>query len=430
LKRGLADDVLGGGSALLVSSVATGLIGFAYWAIVARHFDQADVGRVAALLSAVMLAANLASAGAKRSVLRFASAAGGASSTLVLRIIGLAAGLGVVGGLVLLLVARVWSVAGVRSSDGPLVALGVVLAVPVWVAFSLQDAALVALRRPWWVPVGNVVFSVAKVGLVLALAIAGVGAVGAVLASWLVPAVVIATVVYLALLRKGRRRAHASAGGRVPPLRELLSFAAAEHAGVVIWRAAVLLLPVIVLGWAGAAAAAAYYVADQLVYGISLVSSNVTDAAVAAAARDEALLRPRFAQAARMTFLLVVPAAVCMSLLAGPVLELFGAGYRADATGLAVLMALAAIPNAVTTLVIGVAHVRKRVRFVLGLQVALSVALVAGALAGLQHGGLTAVGVGYLTAQLIVAVWAATRVRGLLVGPTAPAVSRSMEAWT
>jgi O-antigen/teichoic acid export membrane protein len=160
------------------------------------------------------------------------------------------------------------------------------------------------------------------------------------------------------------------------------------------------------------------------------VSSNVTDAAVAAAARDEALLRPRFAQAARMTFLLVVPAAVCMSLLAGPVLELFGAGYRADATGLAVLMALAAIPNAVTTLVIGVAHVRKRVRFVLGLQVALSVALVAGALAGLQHGGLTAVGVGYLTAQLIVAVWAATRVRGLLVGPTAPAVSRSMEAWT
>lgn len=412
------------GYALVLGSIATGALGIPYWVLAARLYDAEEVGRAAAVLAALGLITTLASAGFKRGLLRFVPRAGASARALVLRSYAVAVGLSVLGALALVLTAGRWSseLDALRSGAWPLL---VVAAAVTWTVFVLQDTVLIAVGRPWLVTAQNVAVSVAKIVVVVALV--GLGAAG-VLASWLLPAAVAVVVVSIVAFgrelpamadehRNGdehRVGAEHRNGDEAVTVRALLAFTGVEHLATLIWKSAGLLLPIVVLVRLGADSNAYFYVAEQVAYALFLVSSNLGDALVATASRSGGPIRPLLVRSARQVATLVLPGVVVVVALAPQIMGVFGADYRDGAATVLRLLALAAIPNSFTTLVIGVAHVRGRLRPVLGMQAAMGVGTVALAWVLLPGLGIAGIGVAALLAQSVVALGSIPVLRRLL----------------
>jgi O-antigen/teichoic acid export membrane protein len=339
--------------------------------------------------------------------------AGGRARSLVARTYLLAAGAAGVGALVFAVGTPLWAedLVGVRH---PVPALGLAAATATWAIFTLQDAVLVGLRRAWAVPLTQGLFSLGKIAALVVFATAGVAGI---VASWAVPALVSVVLVGRWAARRHLVPTPGAPAGDELGLRQVLAFTGAEHVASLLWRVATLVLPLVVLGRLGAAAGAHHYLADQVAYGLFLLSSNVGDALVATGSRGEAPLAEVVRGAARQVALLLVPGVLAVVALAPHVMGAFGPGYRAEGTTLLRLLAVAAVPNAVTTLVIGAAHVRRRLRPVVVAQAAIAVGSLGGSVALMGGHGIAGIGIAWCATQTVVAAGALAVAPRLLEEP-------------
>ena len=92
-----------------------------------------------------------------------------------------------------------------------------------WTVFVVHDTILVAIGKPWWAVWRNALFAVVRLGLLVFLAVMGLGGQGIVL-SWALPIVVwiaVGSVVLAVLARQVSRR---SSGGTLPTRRSAVTF--------------------------------------------------------------------------------------------------------------------------------------------------------------------------------------------------------------
>lgn len=388
------------GYALLLSSVITSVLGLVYWLLAARLYSEGSLGRGAALVSAMLLVTSLATAGLKRGLIRFVPTAGGGAARLVRRVYGAGLGVAVVGGVVFL-------AAFAGSDDLPMLHGSVVrpglflVGIVGWGLFVLQDAVLIGAGRSTLVPTTNAIFSVLKIAVLIVgyWLLEGWG----VYASWVVPAVVTAGAVNLWLFRTGLARLPEEDAEDVT-VGEVVRFTGGEYVASFAWHAANYFTPLLVIARAGAAANARYYVAAQIGYTLFLVSSNVTDALVAEGAKAQHGLAQKVRRTAAQTAAVLVPGVAVTVLAARPIMSLFGGGYTGDAAVVLRLLALAALPNAVTTMVIAVAHVRRRMGMVIVIQTAMSVLTLVLSWVLVGSSGIEGVAWAWLLAQLVTAV--------------------------
>ncbi|MCU1497034.1 MAG: hypothetical protein JWM47_987 [Acidimicrobiales bacterium] len=416
------------GYALLLSSVITSVLGLGYWVIAARIYDEDELGRGAALVSGMVLVTSLATAGLKRGLIRFVPAAGVGARSLVRRVYGT--------GLAASLLLGVIVLAGFEGfSDrltvlhgswyAPLVFLVGVLA---WGLFVLQDAVLIGARRASLVPTTNAVFSVLKIALLVVLAVVASREWGVFL-SWAVPAIVVAVGVNVWLFRRGLDLRGDAPAGEPPTLGHVVRFTGAEYVAALLWMTALYFTPLMILARAGAEANAHYYLASQIAYSLYLVSSNVTDALVAEGSVAQRDLAAKVRRNGAQVALLVIPGVAVTVLAAPQIMAVFGGGYGGEAVTTLRLLALSAVPNAVTTMVLAVAHVRRRMWLVVLLQSLVACLTLGMSWVLLDSHGVTGVAAGWLVAQLataIVAVAVTIRVEpGLWRGVRAGLVSRA-----
>ncbi|HEX2576978.1 MAG TPA: phosphotransferase, partial [Aquihabitans sp.] len=137
-----------------------------------------------------------------------------------------------------------------------------------------------------------------------------------------------------------------------------------------------------------------------------LVSSNVTDALVADGARDPGALHRKVRRTSLQTALVLVPGVAFTVAAAPAIMALFGSGYTGEAVTTLRLLALAAVPNAVSTVVVAVAHVRQRISTVIAIQVTMSVLSLGASWALLDVHGIVGVAWAWLGAQSATAVLA------------------------
>ncbi len=359
------------GYALLLSSVITSVLGLAYWILAARLYSENALGRGAALVSAMLLVTSLATAGLKRSLIRFIPTSGSQARSVVVRIYVLGLGIALAGGIFFLTGFQGWSDHLPDLHGGAAPALFFLLGIAAWGIFVLQDAVLVGAHRATLVPVTNTLFSVLKIVLLIAgyflLARWGV------FASWVVPALLVAVGVNVWLFRTGLRSLPEPDEADVPTLGAVARFTSGEYVAALAWHAANYLTPLLVIARAGATANAHYYVAAQIAYTLYLVSSNVTDALVAEGARAADGLAHKVRRTGGQTALVLVPGVAFTVAFAPLIMSLFGSGYTGEAMTVLRILALSAVPNAVTTMVIAVAHVRQRMSVVIVIQTVMSV---------------------------------------------------------
>lgn len=402
LREHLAVPLYRNGYFLMLNSVLGALVGVLFWMLVARRLDAPDVGRAAALVSATTLAALVGKLGLDAALVRRAPGldAGGKRALLGLAV-GAASVFATVAALGSLLIASRLRPDLALAGDAAHVALFVLGAIVLAVAWML-DAFFVAERRAGRSFARNLVFNAARLLLPLPFLALVAGDV-AVLAAWVVAA---AASVAAALALTRPLLAGADGGYRVPP-RLVARDALANYPMNVGEFLPHLALPLVVVAMLGAEANARFFVAWTLV-GLGLFASkSISNSAFAEMVASGSTFEGResvLRHAARQHLLVLAPFMLGVVALGPSFLHVYGTGYAEGSLALliplTVALPFAAVANLAITLLRAGEHRAALAAFPLA-QNALGLG---GAALGFATGGLAGGALGWLAANVLVAL--------------------------
>jgi aminoglycoside phosphotransferase (APT) family kinase protein/O-antigen/teichoic acid export membrane protein len=384
----------------MLNSVLVSLFGVVYWLLAAHYYEPRVLGLNSAAISAMMFLAGISQLNLMSALIRFIPVAGRDTTRFVLSSYLLSVCIAGSVALFFLLGLGTWASALGFLTSSPGFVLWFLGATMAWCVFNLQDSVLTGLRAAVFVPLENLVYSIAKIALLVALV--QVSPHYGIFASW--TAALAASLVPVNLLIYGRLlRRRVQGEGRLPGRRQLARFVSADYVGALFWLSATMLMPVIVTGIEGATANAYFSLAWMIALPLFAFSGNTGASLVVTASGDEARL-PFYARKVLIqTAAIVIPVALFLAVASSFVLSLFGAKYAAHGSATLTLLALSAIPNVVNVLYVSVYRVQRRMsRVVTLLGFQCGIALVLGIVL-LEGVGIAGIGVAWLVAQSVVA---------------------------
>ncbi|CAM5586010.1 lipopolysaccharide biosynthesis protein [Streptomyces abikoensis] len=416
----------GGGSplfrnafALMLNTGISAVLGLGYWLIAARYYTEGAVGQGSAAIAAMKLIAGLTAVTLTGGLARFIPVAGRTTGKLVFRtyagsslIVALAAG-------VFLLTLGSWG-PSYRFLHGPLTGLGFIAAVVAWSVLTLQDGVLTGLRRALWVPVGNTVFSAAKLALLVGLA--ATLPTSGVFVSWVVSiAVSVLPLGWLVFRRLVPRHAAATeATARPASYREMGRFLAGDYTGSLFSLAVVYLVPVIIASQVSSEDNAYFYITTTIGGTVNLLAINMGASLTVEGSHDPARLAENCRAALRRMATIMVPVCLLLFFLAPYILGVFGPGYAHAATPLLRWFAVGAALRVVMEVYFAVLRAQSRTAGLAYLQGLLCVLVLGLTLLLLPRMGLTGAGVAEICSLAVIVSIAAVKLRRILRG-TRPA---------
>lgn len=388
--------------ALIVSTASTGVLGLAFWAVVARLFPAQEVGLASALITSAVLLSTMSTLGIDVLYERFLPVAGTRAPLLLKRGFLLVAAAGVLVGSVLVAVGPRDPLfqSGWAMATFPLMVL--TLAV-----FALLDKAAAGLGVARWAAVKNLAHAVAKLAAVAALAIWEQAA--TIVLSWTLTAGVAALCTYAVLHRRSRTHPRWQRAADLPPKRQVWSYFGSSFGIASLWSIGPLVVPLIVVTQIGPVANAHFAVTWAMVSALYLMMHLVVSPYVAEVAAHPNQVR---SLSWRMVSMLVAVAFLASAglLLVGPLmLSLAGDEYRSEGGDL-LLLAAAFLPlSAVSAAFEGFARVQRKLALYLSVQALVTVVILVGSWFGTRALGVTGVGWAYLAAEGLSAL--------ILIGP-------------
>jgi len=410
-------DGLNDGLALSISAGLGSLAGLLGWILSTRLFDPAQVGQAAKVVAAFILIAGICQLNVSVGTLRWIPTAGRLTGKAVWTALMLIMPLGAVIALIYVLVLP--DIGYTAAGSWPFW-VGVVLFVASsagWTVFVVHDTILVAIGKPWWAVWRNALFAVVRLGLLIALAVMGLGGQGIVL-SWALPIViwiVIGTVVLALLARKVSRR---STGGTLPSRRAAVTFlgptAVAQFGTSLLYNQ----VTVFATERFGDATGAKFFMAWQAVTVVDLSATYFMNSLAVGVAREPQRAAELAAVARKRLLMIFLPLLAIGCVVAGPALWLvFGPQYAEAAdvlrllfVGLALRLVILHELGVLQALGRGFAYAR--LQLVSTVLVVIVAAVVPVGESTIN--GLIPVAVGYIAVQLVCAaavLWAPARRR-------------------
>lgn len=386
--------------ALIATTAINAVLGLVYWVLAARLYPAEIVGEAAGAISAMMFVTSIGWLGLQFVLIRFVPVAGDQTGRLIVSTY-LAAGVAGLAAAALFLVAFAEPAGLSFVAAGPASVVAFLAGSAAWIVFSLQDPALIGLRRSDWVPVENAAFGALKA--IALVAAAATGSAWAIFGSWTAAAAVFAGVVNIMMFRRLVPRASHPPADAMPTRRGILRFAAGQHAVAVIAAVPDTLVPLLVLGFLGPAANAHYYAAWAIGFSLRLLAVNIADALLSEAARAEDDLPALLHSAGRLTAGVLVPLTLATIAGAELVTAVFGSGYD-EAAGLLRIFAVSLLPFGLVTGILTYERVRRRNALAM-VVVAVSTGVTIGAdVILIEDLGVAGAGWGWLIGQTFAAV--------------------------
>lgn len=396
--------LLGNGYALVSSSFISSVIGVAYWIAVARIYAPEVVGSSSAAIAAMMFLAGVAQLNLMSALLRFIPTAGARTATFVMFAYLTCIPVAAVVGCIFIAGITIWTPNLAFLGASPWFILWFALGTSSWCIFTLQDGVLTGLHRARWVLVENVIFAVSKLGL-LAIFVVLLPENG-VFASWTAAmALSIIPTNLLIFLRLIPEHVRATSGQAEPfAFGKVVRYLLGDYVGSLCLLASTTLLALIVAHVAGTAAAAYFYISWQIAFGLILVSTNMGSSLIVEGARDPGQLGAYSLRMMIRTFGIVGPAVVVVVFAAEPILRVFGGVYASEGATLLRLLALAALPNVLTSLGISVLRVQRHTWMVVAISAPLCALSLSLSWVLLEAFGIVGVGLGWLAGQATIAL--------------------------
>ncbi|WP_436794065.1 lipopolysaccharide biosynthesis protein [Actinospongicola halichondriae] len=389
---------------VLLNTAATGALGTVFWLVAARFSDESDVAAAVAAASILISAAFLCQLNLPTGLSRFLPAAGADQESLVRRAYLVTLG---ASGVAALGVLGAGALRGGPVVDGGSTLLTVVLAVsvPVWVIFALQDGVLVTLRESKWVPVENVVTTLAKYALLPVCV--GVGGGAGILIAWTAPALAGIVVVTWFLFRRVLPRLQqtltgpATTGVAVGPL---LAYSLRDFPGAALQLLSLRLVPVLVLELGNDGDGAYIGLPWTILTVAVLVLPMLSRALLSELSHDGAETDELMRRATRLVLWGLLPATALGALLVGPLLSVAGSEYADRGTVILAFGALGVAPAAYVECRLALLRFHHRVAHSGVFQSIQAVALLAAVVALLLTDHVRYLGVAFLAVNVVAAL--------------------------
>jgi O-antigen/teichoic acid export membrane protein len=401
LRRQVSDPLFRNGYALMANTAATGLLGVVYWLFAARHYAAADVGRASATYSAMNLLSGLTALNLVGALTRFIPQSGHRTAGLVLRVYAFSA-LASVLVTVPFLMASSHLGPSYAQLSGVTAGLVFTAAVVCWSIFTLQDGVLVGLRSAVWVPIENGIFGIVKIVLLLALATSLPHA--GIYVSWMLPVVISLPLVNALIFGRLIQRHSRLTADRTPPSAgQIGRFLIGDYTGALCVLVVNSVVPLGVAARVAPSTYAYFYVAWSVGGVLGLFAINMATSLTVEGAFDQATLAANCRAALRKTILILAPISAAVAVGAPVALRLYGPQYAVYGAPILQLMAIAALPLALTEIYLGALRAQSRtsmIAFIQGVRGVLIVGL-AFALTGIM--GTVGAGLAFLISQVVVA---------------------------
>lgn len=245
--------------ALMLSTGVSAALGLGFWLVAARYYTEEAVGQGSAAIAAMRLLASLTATTMIGAVVRYVPRAGRATGALVWRAYAVSSAVVCAACVVFLLTLDLWGPSYAPLS-GVTAGLLFTASCVAWALLTLQDGVLTGLREAFWVPVGNTVFSLGK--LLLLVAFATAMPVLGVFVSWAAAiALSVLPLGWLVFRRLIPRQAATDRDREPPRTGDIRRFLAGDSVGALFSLAMINLLPVMVAVRFDAAHNAFFYTA-------------------------------------------------------------------------------------------------------------------------------------------------------------------------
>ncbi|WP_372346451.1 lipopolysaccharide biosynthesis protein [Streptomyces sp. KL116D] len=430
-RKGKTDGMGSGGGnqlfrnayALMLNTGISGVLGVGFWLAAAHYYTADAVGQGSAAIAAMKFLAGLTAVTLTGALARFIPVAGRATGRFIFRTYAGSSAAVAFAALIFLLTLDVWG-PSYRFLHGPVNGLGFIAAVVAWSLLTLQDGVLTGLRSALWVPVGNTVFSLVKLGLLVAFATAL--ATTGVFVSWVVAiAFSVVPLGWLVFRRLVPRHVEATDGKADPPtLREMGRFLAGDYTGSLFSLAVVYLVPVIIASQVSSADNAYFYITTTIGGTVNLLAINMGASLTVEGSHDPAQLAANTRAALRRMARIMIPVCGLLFLLAPYVLHVFGADYSAAATPLLRWFAVGAALRVVMETYFAVLRAQSRTAGLAWLQGLLCVLVLGLTLLLLPRMGLTGAGVAEISSLAVIVLIAAPKLwRVVRTAPPVPAAA-------
>lgn len=420
LQRTVTDSLVRNSFYLMVSTVTTAGLGYFFWIIAAHIFTKQEIGVSSAVISLCSIIALVTYLGPSAMLIeRLPKSEHSSQWTAIFyrtcSSTAIVTGIIMAAVLPIIFLSHNYRSFFVDSSEILIVIAGAVTTT----LLNLTGSAFIAARRAGRFLSMQTLVSIEK--LVCLFPLAAFGAVGLVEA-WVVSAaigIVVAIVWLVPKMDLGRcpnhksrlstgirrrvrdRPRHRARHGRRSraPSSSYMRRLVGQHLTSVGGMLTPLLLPILVVARLGAEANAYFYVTWMMGSAFFMVSPSVATAVFAESVRANASLRNEVAKAMKIIAVLLIPAILVM-IAGGPImLGLFGNSYVAAGYSLLILLAISAIPDAVSNVATSVWRVTHQLECAAVLNLGIMVIALASAWFLMPSLGITGVGVAWLIAQ-------------------------------
>lgn len=427
LYRVRTDNLVRNSLYVMASTVVTAGLGYLFWLLAAHIFTRHEIGVGGAVISLCSTAALLTYLGPSATLIeqlpdRERSFAWTALLTKVCLGTATVTAAAMIAALPLLVDSQ-----GYRAFFGTTAAAALVVGgAAFWTVVNLLGYAFVAARRADQYLFIQVMASAAKLILILPFAAAGEGALGLV-GAWGASAMlgaVVGAIWLVPRMRLGRqprnnprrligsasavrRRARIRPRHRRPlalPSRTAVGRLVGQHLTSAGGAVTPLVLPALVAFRLGGTQNAYFYIAWMLGGIFFIVSPSVASNLFAEGVRTGADLQALVIRALRLIAAILVPAMMVMIIGGRLILSLFGAAYAVTGYGLLVVLAISALPDAISNVAVAVWRVTHR----LGYSSVLNLSILTGTLVGawflMPSLGIVGVGIAWLGVQILGAI--------------------------
>lgn len=404
--------------ALMLNTGVSAVLGLGYWLIAARYYTEDAVGQGSAAIAAMKFLAGLMAVTLTGALTRFIPVSGRRAGLLIFRTYAGTSAIVAFAAAVFLLTLDFWG-PSYRFLHGTSHGLGFIAAVIGWSLLTLQDGVLTGLRSALWVPVGNTIFSAAKLALLIAIA-AAVPTAG-VFVSW-VAAIALSVIPlgWLVFRRLVPRHVAATAGqGEPPTTREMGRFVAGDSTGSLFALAVVYLVPVLVASQISSADNAYFYITMTIGGTIDLLAINMGSSLTVEGSHDPSRIAENCRAALRRMARIMVPIVVFLLAFAPHILGVFGKGYASEGAPLLRLLALCSLTRVLIEVFFGVLRAQSRTALLALLQGVLCVLVLGLTLALLGPLGIVGAGWAELGSLVVIAAISLVGLRRVMAAPTA-----------
>jgi O-antigen/teichoic acid export membrane protein len=387
-------------SFMMLTTLVNAGFGGLYWLFAARSFTASEVGLATALVSAMMVAAALANLGAGSALVQIlpkqSRGRDWSSAVIAALAIGCAAGAIAGGAALALLPALSHRLASV--TDTPLAAGCFVLGVVASTLGIIIDFVFIAERRAGISLARNAAFGAGKVpALALGPVLGGGGY--AIFGSWVITLAIVMVVTTFVVIPKVHQEFRWSRWDLRVRIGEYSRYLMGHHIINLAGALVQFTLPIMVTIQLSSEDAAYFYVAWMVGSFMLVISPSLASSLFAEGSNDPRQFRTQLRQSILLLAALLPVATLAIAVLGRPVLGVFGPDYADHGYWLLMIIAIAAVPDAITNYFIASERIHERLRTGAALNTCIAVIALAGSWLLLPRVGIVGAGWGWFGGQ-------------------------------